>query len=259
MQEQISISRYNRLIIHTPHAGTLLPIYSHCHPMGRSVRVQAIAPLSLQLTDRYTDELFHADAPLSVSKLRKVYHISFPFSRLFCDVERFISDPREEKGLGICYDVERFINKKPHSWYGAWSMTKQQAMELYNAHHAALCQATSRGDLLLDCHSFSERPNILCPNANDFKDVDICLGFNDDDSRAAEETLSYIKNFFQFNGYRVELNKPFSNAITTGRCQSLMIEVNKHCYMNEDSYQVTDGYYNLHRILQVLYNSLLVK
>lgn len=259
MQSNNSHGRYDHIIIHTPHAGTILPIFSHCHPMGRWVRGKSIAPLSLLLTDHYTDELFHADSPLSVLRLKRVCHISFPFSRLFCDVERLVNDPLEAKGLGICYDVERYIDKGPHRWYGAWSMSKQQAMELYNAHHVALRQATNRGDLLLDCHSFSERPNILCPNAEDFRDVDICLGFNDDDSKPAEATLSFVEDFFRSNGYRVELNKPFSNAITTGKCHSLMIEVNKHCYMDEDSYQITEGYYSLHRMLQDLYGCLLVK
>lgn len=257
MQNKFSFGHYGQIIIHTPHAGTILPIYNHCHPMGRCVRGKAIAPLSRQLTDHYTDELFHADAPLSVYKLRKIRHISFPYSRLFCDVERLIDDPLEEKGLGICYDIERYINKKPHSWSGVWSMTKQKAMELYNAHHEALRLATDRGDLLLDCHSFSEQDNILCPNAHEFKDIDICLGFNEDDSKPSESTITFVADFFRSCGYSVELNKPFSNAITTGIGHSLMIEVNKHCYMNEDSLEITAGYYKLHSELQQLYHLLL--
>ena len=36
-----------------------------------------------------------------------------------------------------------------------------------------------------------------------------------------------------------------------------MIEVNKHCYMNEDTLEITDGYYKLHAELQELYKNLL--
>lgn len=265
MQNNFSFGHYGQIIIHTPHAGTLLPVYSHCHPMGRWVRYLAIEPLYRQLTDHYTNELFKADMPLAASKSKhlkwwgneQVKHISFPYSRLFCDVERLIDDPLEEKGLGICYDIERYINKKPHSWSGVWSMTKQKAMELYNAHHETLRLATDRGDLLLDCHSFSERPNILCRNADDLKDIDICLGFNEDDSKPSDATIYFVADFFRSCGYSVELNKPFSNAISTGRCHSLMIEVNKHCYMNEDTLAITAGYYKLHAELQQLYHLLL--
>ena len=35
-----------------------------------------------------------------------------------------------------------------------------------------------------------------------------------------------------------------------------MIEVNKHCYMSEDTLEITDGYYKLHKELQHLYELL---
>ena len=243
------LSRFN-LIIHTPHAGTILPIYSHCHPMGRWVRACAISPLHNQLCDHYTDKLF---CPESIN----IRHISFQYSRLFCDVERLIDDPLEEKGLGICYDVERYITKAPHSWYGAWSMTKEQAMDLYKVHHEQLYRAAGWGCLILDCHSFSERDNILCPNAHEYKDIDICLGFNDDKSKPSQERIDFIANFFKQHGYRIAYNTPFSNAIAVDKgvwqCLSLMIEVNKHCYMDEDTLKITTGYHKLHAELQELY------
>jgi hypothetical protein len=35
-----------------------------------------------------------------------------------------------------------------------------------------------------------------------------------------------------------------------------MLEVNKHCYMNEDTLTVTAGYYKLHSELQILYSCI---
>ena len=242
------------LIIHTPHAGTILPIYSHGHPMGRWVRKQAISPLHKQLCDHYTDKLFF---PESID----VRQISFPYSRLFCDVERLINDPLEKKGLGICYDVEKLINKAPHSWFGAWSLSKEQAMSLYHTHQQMLYDAAGRGCFILDCHSFSEQDNILCPNAHEFRDIDICLGYNEDKSKPYPKTIDEVALFLRQHGYRVEFNTPFSNAIAVDKgvwtCQSLMIEVNKHCYMNEDTLEITAGYYKLHAELQELYKLLL--
>lgn len=50
------------------------------------------------------------------------------------------------------------------------------------------------------------------------------------------------------NSKTVQTNIPY---------HSLMIEVNKHCYMNEDTLSITPGYYKLHSELQELYNLLL--
>ena len=175
-----------------------------------------------------------------------IQQVSFPYSRLFCDVERLENDPLEEQGLGICYDLKKILGDV----YGdIWSMSKQEALDLYNNHQEALTCAvagptwgiTIRTSLLLDCHSFSERDNVLCPNAHEFKEIDICLGFNEDETRPSDEFIDSVKTFFTLCGYRVAYNFPFSNAKTIRPIgtqplyHSLMIEINKHCYMNEDT------------------------
>ena len=249
--------RFPHLIIHTPHAGTILPIKSEGYMnMGWWVRKNAITPLHQQLTDHYTDKLFSSLDP-------SIRQISFPYSRLFCDVERLLDDPLEKKGLGICYKVERFISKAPHVWFGAWAMSKEEAMALYHTHHKALAQLIQRigpyGKLLLDCHSFSEHDNVLCPNAHEYKDIDICIGYNEDESKPSDETIEAVANFFRQRGYRVAFNSPFSNSMvaqTHVHHYSLMIEVNKHCYINEDTLEVTAGFYKLHAELQELYHLL---
>ena len=248
MLKKSSYCRFGKLVIHTPHAGQILPIMGEKRPMATYLKRKKILSLHNVLTDHFTDILFASNSPY-------IKHLSFPFSRLFCDVERLANDPLEKKGLGICYDLPRFAvldRDKP-----VWSMSQEQAITLYNAHHQALSFATIGGGLLLDCHSFSERDNIICKNAHKYKDIDICLGFNDDDSKPDDDTLNFIAMFFQILGYIVAFNKPFSNAISTGNCRSLMIEVNKHCYMNEDSLEPTSGFEKLHSELQILYNLLL--
>lgn len=257
MQNNSSFGHYDRIILHTPHAGTILPIKWGHSNIRWWVRFKAIYPLHNQLTDHYTDKLFSSLDP-------SIRQISFLYSRLFCDVERLLDDPLEKKGLGICYDVEKFINKAPHCWDGAWAVNKEIAMASYHNHHKALAQLIQRsgpyGKLLLDCHSFSDRDNILCPNAHEYKDIDICLGFNEDESKPSDETIEAVANFFRQRGYRVAFNSPFSNSMvaqTHVHHYSLMIEVNKHCYMNEDTLAITAGYYKLHSELQDLYHLLL--
>jgi N-formylglutamate amidohydrolase len=274
MQNNFSFGHYGQIIIHTPHAGTELPMYFSCvkyvgiMPSYNAQRA-SIRNLFWQLTDHYTDKLFSfvSDGsnllrPFGVYK--RIEQISFKYSRLFCDVERMENDPLEEKGLGIHYDINRYIDEKAKPI--TWRFGKEKVMEIYNEHHNQLLFSVgTTKTLLLDCHSFSERDNILCPNAHEYKDIDICIGFNEDETKPSEEFILSVRNFFTACGYRVEFNKPFSNSKTLeGFCKegnhqyhSLMIEVNKHCYMNEDTLEITAGYHKLHAELQQLYHLLL--
>ena len=257
---------YRCLTIHTPHAGTLLPFNQFCRPEPGFYMRQHIEPLFRVLTDHYTDKLFMAEMSLHEQKLfadrwswnKRITQVSFPYSRLFCDVERLTNDPLEEKGLGICYDLPRFVPLRKD----VWTLTREQAMALYEEHHRRLALAIrDRGGLLLDCHSFSERDNILSPNAHEHMDIDICLGFNEDKSKPSQVTLDAVAQFFCRHGYRVAFNVPFSNAMvaqTPTPHHSLMIEINKHCYMNEDTLEVTEGFIRLHTELQELYEWLLM-
>lgn len=291
MQNNFSFDRYCQIIIHTPHAGTILPIYfeipKHILPVRRNAFKRSfIKPYYEQLTDHYTDKLFSAAATGSYTKLgERVKHISFMYSRLFCDVERLLDDPLEEKGLGIHYDFEKIAGV---NYDKEWRYDRNFAMDLYKEHQGKIFTAIDNAQrywvsglpLLLDCHSFSERDNVLCPNAHEYKDIDICIGFNEDETKPSEECIDSLKNFFTACGYRVECNVPFSNSKTIQYCRceafkyyymiiekygftpnekyhSIMIEVNKHCYMNEDTLEITAGYYKLHAELQELYHLLL--
>jgi N-formylglutamate amidohydrolase len=240
MQKPLSFSHFERLVIHTPHAGHILPVQR---------KNQIIYALHNVLCDHYTDKLFGSNDP-------SISHISFPYSRLFCDVERLLNDPLEKRGIGILYDLSYHLSIPRDK--SIWAMTDEQRMTLYHAYHKALSITMENGGLLLDCHSFSEQDNILSKHAHKYKDIDICLGYNNDTSKPDEETLKLIVQFFRLHGYSVALNKPFSNAMVAGfGHHSLMIEVNKHCYMREDTLQITSGYYKLHRELQELYRLLL--
>jgi len=260
MQNNNSFGHYDRIIIHTPHAGTKLPIRyevpKHIAPAMRNKAVEAfINRYHKQLCDHYTDKLFRSPNP-------SICQISFPYSRLFCDVERLKNDPLEEKGLGIHYDFKKIAG---HDYGGIWKLDRQvDARSLYCMHHRRLKELISHPSfgtpLLLDCHSFSERDNVLCPNAHEYKDIDICIGFNEDATKPSQETLDQVAKFFQNRGYRISFNKPFSNSKTVDTDKpyhSLMIEVNKHCYMNEDTLEKTEGFDKLHAELQELYKLLL--
>ena len=111
--------------------------------------------------------------------------------------------------------------------------------------------------LLIDCHSFSALPNLLNPTP---PDIDICIGYNDDETRPYTKTIDNIVQFFKSLGYKVGINEPFSNSKTFPvpvEYHSVMIEVNKRLYMNEQTLDTIDRFYKLKHDIQSLYNLLL--
>ena len=168
-------------------------------------------------TDWYTDFLF---APLS--KLKNVSTVVFPYSRFVCDAERLENDPLEEKGQGIIYT--EFENHKRNP------MDKKQikrTMKLWEQHQKRLKkEIKSPNTVLIDCHSFP----------SDVYNCDICIGYNDDWSYN-DKIVKGIAKIFKNRGYSVEFNKPYSNSISPQMAfpyTSVLIEVNKRVYMNEN-------------------------
>jgi N-formylglutamate amidohydrolase len=87
--------------------------------------------------------------------------------------------------------------------------------------------------ILIDCHSFSNTSN----------SCDICIGFNDDFSYD-EEIVNIVVDEFKKSGYSVGINTPYSNSITPKsdvKYKSVMIEVNKRIYMNENTLQLSSN------------------
>jgi len=87
------------MILHIPHSSTTLPD-------SFQVLDGVLLEKEFQrMTDWFTDELFdYAGAKKLV----------FPYSRLYCDVERFRDDDKEEmvkKGMGVCYTSSSFGHK----------------------------------------------------------------------------------------------------------------------------------------------------
>jgi N-formylglutamate amidohydrolase len=91
--------------------------------------------------------------------------------------------------------------------------------------------------------------------------VDICIGFNDDWSKPDDEVINFIRDTFENEGYRVGINKPYSNSITPRSVydyKSIMIEVNKNMYMHEDTLEIkTVGFNTINSLLHNIYKQLL--
>ena len=135
-----------------------------------------------------------------------------------------------------------------------------EAFNLYSDYHSSVAKkifSMGDGTLLIDCHSFSCVPNLLNSNP---PDIDICIGYNDDETRPDKVVIGNIVQYFKSLGYKVGVNTPFSNSKTFNvpvKYHSIMIEVNKSLYMGEYSLMKDGGFDRLKREINSLYKLLL--
>lgn len=227
---------YEDIILHVPHSSTQFPEYSGYSFIDLDYEERL-------LVDYFTDELFMPE-----KQREHVESMVFPYCRLYCDVERLVRDPLEEEGLGISYS-------RKHSF-----STLSESFRLYADFHALVSKQivdnTGR-TLLIDCHSFSNLSNLLNSNP---PDIDICIGYNDDDTCPDKTVIEAVALYFKSLGYKVGINEPFSNSKTFQvpvKYHTLMIEVNKRIYMDEETLDKIENFYEVHQILQNLYSLVL--
>jgi len=190
-----------------------------------------------RMTDSFTDELFVC---------RNATRIIFPVSRLVIDPERFLDDDKEPMsavGMGVVY------TRTSHGIDLRSKLTdadKQQLVDRYYIqHHNRLTQAVKaeleidQQCLIIDCHSF---PSLPLPYETDKSPVRpaICLGT--DDFHTPSWLREMVQSAFTLWGFKTELNFPFSGTIVPmayyrndANVASIMIEVNRHLYMNENT------------------------
>ena len=201
--------------------------------------------LPFYLVDYHTLPLF-----LPTAANPSIHSIVAPYTRMLVDMERMPNDPLEAKGFGIV---------------SQWAIDalgedfRQQALAWYQQYHHITATKLNAlvSPLLIDCHSFSSHPTplCLCP-----PDIDICIGWNEDDTAPAPPLLDRIVSYFIDCGYSVGINNPFSNSKTFPEAKayhSLMIEINKRCYMDEQTLNCSSNFAHLHDRLQRLYSVIM--
>ena len=202
------------MIIHVPHSSIV-------SPEGKVFPCEEIT----KMTDWYTDDLF--DVP-------DAERIVFPYTRLFCDVERFLDDYMETKGMGICYTRK---SDGSHMRDVSDEERSRVIAGYYNPNHKRLEKAVADelercGEaLIIDAHSF---PALALPYEDDSYRPDICIGTSDNTPALLYE---YMIGAFTDLGYEVAVNRPFAGTIVPlkymgdKRVRSVMIEVNRGLYL----------------------------
>ena len=237
---------FKTIILHIPHASSSFEF------AGKDEFVSMWLQEAEPLIDWYTDELF---SPQMHDET--IIPVVFDTCRTLVDVERMCYDPLEEKGLGI--------TAYPLLQGGEIRNTREEDIRymkkyLNHQHKLANLLVEHHNSLLIDCHSFSSRPTILQPDASRNQDVDICIGFNEDNTRPSDEVLSIVYEHFDNKGYKVAVNTPFSNSKTVetpAKYTSLMIEINKAIYMDESTLAKAESFEKVRMDLCSLYKKLM--
>jgi N-formylglutamate amidohydrolase len=222
------------LVIHIPHASERIPAGDRGDFL---LSDEELAAETLRLTDRFTDELYADGAdPEDV--------VAVGVSRLVVDVERFEDDAREpcaKVGMGATYVSTH--DGRPLRLLTAAARERLLAAH-HRPHHRRLDEAARRRlgafgrCLVLDGHSFPSRP---LPTQVDFGDPPE-IGLGVEPGHTPEPLRDLAVHFFRSRGYDVAVDRPYSGSMVPSaflgrdaRVSSLMVEVRRDLYMDEDT------------------------
>jgi N-formylglutamate amidohydrolase len=241
-----------KLILHIPHSSTVIPILDGYVTSNDKIQQEII-----KLTDWYTDDLFDSQVDDKIVAT---------FSRIFCDVERFADDELEvmsKFGMGVLYEkfddgnILRIVSPE----------LKQEVLkDYYWIHHALLSKAVktslkqTESCLILDCHSF---PSSTLTRAIVQDEIRPDFNIGTDLYHTPKHIIDESINYFETKGYTLGLDTPYSGSIVPmeyyqkdHRVTSIMLEVNRGLYLNENTNEKSEGYSKTKGIVQGYMNLL---
>ena len=225
------------IIKHIPHASLDMPdTYKSDYPHYRDfVFGKSFVIDNLKMTDLFVDELFKDINGVTIKA---------PYSRLYCDVEKYLDNSKEPMfKFGQGYEYTKGIsgnNYHRHSIINGMD-PDNDVINYYQAHHNRLTLETkkilanNKKVLILDLHSYSDEQAKSINKEGPFPDI--CIGINDDSNN--EPYLKIIIKKIKEKGYTYQINYPYSGSIIPNGLAkeeldnvcSIMIEVNKRIYL----------------------------
>jgi N-formylglutamate deformylase len=235
-----------KLVLHIPHSSTEIPLLD-----GYVSTPDEIQQEIIRLTDWYTDDLFNSEVDDKIVA---------PFSRIFCDVERFADDELEvmsKFGMGVLYEkfddgnLLRIVSPE----------LKQNVLKNYYwIHHELLSKVVktsleqTKSCLILDCHSFPANPLTRALVQDEIR-PDFNIGT--DSYHTPKHIIDESINYFESNGYTLGIDTPYSGSIVPmeyyqkdPRVTSIMLEVNRGLYLNEPTIEKSEDYERTKEIVQ---------
>lgn len=241
MYFEVSENKNSPIICNVPHSGIVIPeefrsdfVLNHTD-LDKEV---------LYMADNFTNYLY--GELLYVSS-----YIISRISRIVLDIERFQNEedePMSKVGMSALYthtsngEVLRNISAE----------NKIALEKIYKNYHDAFTKLVSDSlvqnnkAIIVDCHSFPSVPRVYEPEQG-LNRPDICIGV--DEYHTPKELVEILKAQFEKLGYRVEINTPFAGSIVPldyykkdKRVISVMVEVNRKLYINEETFQMVSNF-----------------
>lgn len=236
-----------KLILHIPHSSTNFPFMEGYISDNNKIEQEII-----KLTDWFTDDLFYSEHDTMIIT---------PFSRLFCDVERFKRDEDEimsKVGMGATYELFddgtqlRKLTSK---------LRETIIKDYYDKHHKLFSlevekQIKKHNEvLILDCHSFSSIPFNRDLNKN-LNRPDFNIGT--DPFHTPKKLIDISKKYFDNLGYSCEVDWPYNGSIVpleyynkNKNVKSIMLEINRSLYLDEHSNIKSTNYKHIKHIIGI--------
>ena len=234
-----------KLILHIPHSSVNIPLLD-----GYIKDADKINNELVKLTDWYTDELFYSETDSMIIA---------PFSRIFCDVERFDNDEDEimsKFGMGVLYesfDDGSLLRKVSPT------LRSRIIRDYYWKHHNALLEEVDKqlkndgSCLIVDCHSYPSKPLIRdLDQTADRPDFNI----GTDNYHTPQKLIDASIAYFEQRGYSIGVDWPYKGTIVplahyqkNKKVNSIMLEVNRKLYLNEPSNEKSEKYYETKKII----------
>ena len=236
------------VLLHIPHASAVIPL----EEQGRFLLADSdLERELLKVTDWFTDDLFELDGG---------ERLVFGVSRLLVDPERFADDEQEvmfARGLGAVY-TRTHDGKLLKSAKGRAKLLATY----YQPHHDALNTWTTRAleahgrCLIIDCHSFPSTP-LPCDLDQSPNRPDFCIGTAEIHTppRLVDAATDAINNLTGADN-SVLVNRPYKGSMVPSqyygrdpRVCSIMIEVRRGLYMDEETGERSGNYGSLRALL----------
>lgn len=243
------------MILHIPHASKEIP------PALRSQIILSDAELASELaamTDEHTDKLFTCTGAT---------RILFPISRLIVDPERLLYDheePMSRVGMGVIYIRTSKGGRLRRNLTA--DERKRLINSYYKPHHERLRNAievelaSQERALIVDCHSFPRKP-LPCDCDQSVPRPDFCVG--SDRFHTPEELKRDLMEAIRREGFSVEENRPYAGTIVPSeyyqvdqRVCSIMIEVCRDLYMEEETGSMNEHFFQTHLAIEGLLKGL---
>ena len=246
------------LVFDSPHSGTDYPAdFEHIAPL-KALR---------QAEDTFVDELYAAAPEHGATLLRAI------FPRSYVDPNRNAEDldpeliegewdgplaPTQKCKLGLGLIWSRYFPGLP--LYGRKLSVAEVRRRIENFHrpyHDTLAQALDAAHARfgvvwhINCHSMPALSNEMAEEGPGISRPDFTLG-DRDGTTCCPELTEVVRAALSARGYEVTLNDPYKgaelvrawSAPEAGR-HSLQIEINRRLYMDEDTFEKTEGFEKL--------------